>query len=226
MQPRLFLELESLEERVLPALPSLPPYLLVSDCSCSCNDPGDLIAPQRGLVTPPAGSPGSGASSYPVRYFDGVVKIVGRDLESDGYGVPWGQTRSWTNGVGYAVNTTNGNGWVVTQQPYLRRSDAHDVVVPISNGTTARFFDLGAVGYRARAYYQDQLTDDTTNHVFVLTDSAGDKISFYDFDASYWFAGRSKVHRVLVVDVIGGAGCYPVWRPGIRQLDLSFWLSR
>jgi hypothetical protein len=45
----------------------------------------------------------------PIRYFDGVVQLAMGDLESDGFGVPWGQNRTWTNGVGYYVK--NNNGW-------------------------------------------------------------------------------------------------------------------
>jgi hypothetical protein len=48
----------------------------------------------------------------PVRYADGVVTIAESDLHSDGFGFPLGQTRSWTNGPGYASGSVNGNGWV------------------------------------------------------------------------------------------------------------------
>ncbi len=49
-------------------------------------------------------SPASlGFSSGLVRYFDGTVDVATTDLQSSGFGSPWGQTRSWTNGF-----TTNG----------------------------------------------------------------------------------------------------------------------
>lgn len=58
-------------------------------------------------------------SAYPVRYTDGVVKLRDVDLESDGFGVPWGRTRYWTNGTGYtAALSPNGSGMVIAEEPH------------------------------------------------------------------------------------------------------------
>jgi hypothetical protein len=43
--------------------------------------------------------------------------LAATDLHSDGFGTPWGQTRSWSNGPGYATGGDNGNGWVDTYTP-------------------------------------------------------------------------------------------------------------
>src|SRR5437588_362459 len=76
-------------------------------------------------------------SEAPVRYFDGVVSMVMPDLASFGFGTPWGQTRSWTNGPGYATQGVNGNGVVDSEIPYLlRMDDAGNTVVAIANPDT------------------------------------------------------------------------------------------
>jgi hypothetical protein len=81
----------------------LPPPS-VAKCFCNCgdpNEPGALDAvydyPPKKLFVP------SDSSDAPVRYADGVVTLAETDLHSDGFGFPWGQTRSWTNGPGYAT---------------------------------------------------------------------------------------------------------------------------
>jgi len=51
-----------------------------------------------------------GLTEAPIRYADGVIRMDTTDLESDGFGVPWGQTRSWTNGADYVASAFNGNG--------------------------------------------------------------------------------------------------------------------
>ena len=51
-----------------------------------------------------------------MRYFDGATKVGAIDFATNGYGMPWGASRSWSNVVGYATNnnTHNGNGWFDT----------------------------------------------------------------------------------------------------------------
>jgi hypothetical protein len=71
----------------------------------------------RGHAPPPlatgvaSGFAAPGFSSHPVRYADGVVMVASRDLESEGMGVAWGVTRSWTNGQTFTaparINTSS-----------------------------------------------------------------------------------------------------------------------
>src|SRR5262245_40290068 len=89
-------------------------------------------------------SAGSSADTG-VRYADGVVQLSWQDLSSDGFGTRWGQTRSWTNGAGYAANAFNGNGMVNTQMPFLVQTGTSVAVV--TNGTDAFWFDLSGSNY-------------------------------------------------------------------------------
>ncbi|HLJ95811.1 MAG TPA: IPT/TIG domain-containing protein, partial [Gemmataceae bacterium] len=62
------------------------------------------------------GQAGSAVSGNPVREFDGMPVISATDLSSSALGFPWGQTRSWT---GLNNSSFNGNGWAVSELPYL-----------------------------------------------------------------------------------------------------------
>src|SRR5262249_42844970 len=78
---------------VLPMPPSLVPD------TCGCPEPGHM------LLTAPGASGGNpaelGISESGVRYADGVVEAPATELESDGYGMPWGLARAWSNGLAY-----------------------------------------------------------------------------------------------------------------------------
>jgi hypothetical protein len=168
--------------------PAIPPP---DDTNCGCsNQPGDLIAEGVQLSGPVP----KGMSVAPVRYFDGVIQLAETDLSSDGFTVPWGQTRSWTNGPGYAAGGSNGNGWVNTQLPHLLQADgsSNNSIVAVSNGTTSRYFDLVNGTYQPRFYDQSQLVYNSGSGVFVLTDDKGAQISFYDFSTNIPAAQRGQ----------------------------------
>ena len=85
-----------------------------------------------------------------VRYADGVVTIAQTDLSSSGFGFPWAQNISWSNGPGYA-NGVNGNGWVDTYMPHLMQADGptNNTLVLVANGNTAYYFNLVNGVYQA-----------------------------------------------------------------------------
>jgi len=64
-----------------------------------------------------------GYSKFPIRYFDGTVMVAASDLESAAGGIPWGVTRQWTNGPGYARQNQVGAGMVLTERPALVQID-------------------------------------------------------------------------------------------------------
>src|SRR5262249_22666551 len=106
------------------------------NCNCGCpNQSGNLVRSDATIAERIPQSPTARTSAstgnplpaesiaHPVRYADGVVTIAETDLHSDGFGFPWGQTRSWTNGPGYAAGSDNGSGWVDTYTPHLIQAD-------------------------------------------------------------------------------------------------------
>ena len=97
----------------------------------------------------------------------------------------WGRTRSWTNGVGYASSAaTNGSGMVISEEPHLVEVTDQfgntTTIAVVLDGTTALFFDHSGSNWLPRAYYQEQLTHNMFGQEYVLTDTSGDQIRFYD----------------------------------------------
>src|SRR5260370_15542385 len=122
-------------------------------------------------------------SGQPVRLFDGVVQMTTTDLSSNGFGVPWGVTRSWTNGPGYANTSFFGSGQVVSQLPYLQSWNNGSTLVLVSNGLNAREFDWNGTNWVEHFYLQDKLNYNGGSNEYVLTDSTGQQLKFSDFTA-------------------------------------------
>lgn len=148
------------------------------------------------------GSLGSGETAAPILSFSGAPIIQTTDLESDGFGFAWGITRSWT---GLSEPGPVGNGWAVTQLPYIVAGGlAADSTDPspsaADNGTYPdmhldvvdgadmyTFMTPASSSATTYAPWGGQpigatLTYDSTNQLFTLTDPAGNKTVFYDVD--------------------------------------------
>lgn len=110
--------------------------------------PGDRKVDPGINAGPPVNCPPTGGlqpnqfSEGPIRYADGVIRLAIDDLSSSGFGMTWGQSRSWTNGPGYDRSGDLGPGWVETAFPSLLSVDSKQkTLVAISTGTSARYFD-------------------------------------------------------------------------------------
>ncbi len=163
-----------------------PPTIPEEDCGCGGD--GEVIDTAftvRGNVSSGFSTDGG------VRYLDGTVRVTGNDLGSGGFGVAWGLDRSWTNAAGYGAVTDWGNGTVVCELPYLGQDSAGTVEV-LTNGTTARFFDQSGGNYTARFFFKEQLTYNAGTGEFTLTDTAGNKLLFHDFDINLPVDQRGK----------------------------------
>jgi hypothetical protein len=163
-----------------PFVTTVPPEMSPATCSPPGNgsNGGGL-----GGVAPPDPFNPCPSSTAPVRYGDGVLTYSATDLGSAGGGLPWGVTRSWTNGLGYAAGTTLGGGWVMNSAPRLVPSGESLAVV--LNGTTAWWFDPdGYGGYAERHPQGTRLTFDPGTDEYVLTDGTGATIRFCDLDAA------------------------------------------
>jgi hypothetical protein len=114
-----------------------------------------------------------------VRYSDGAVKLAFGDLSSNGFGMPFGITRTWTN-LTSTANGFSGSGMLIDQLPHLRQ-DPGGTLTAVANGFNVRYFDSSGGSYTARFFVQDTFTADSTNHQYVQTDSAGNVIKYNDF---------------------------------------------
>jgi RHS repeat-associated protein len=150
------------------------------------NDPGDVMTTNTGTR---GGDPQSSAfSEGGVRFFDGAIDLNATDLSAGGFGIPWGQTRSWTNTTSYPAVSQNGSGMIDTQLPYLflmTYTANANTIAAISTGTNARYFDWVNNNYQEKFFMGDTLTHDGNAHDYTLTDTAGDQIHFYDFSSNW-----------------------------------------
>jgi hypothetical protein len=151
---------------------------------------GSVITEPQQQVTPPlcdgpSGNIPSEFSEGPVRYADGVIKLSITDIESDGFGAPFSQTRSWSNDPGYAAaaDGSGGNGWVDSSVPSLAEVSGTSTLAVVSNGTTARFFDNSGGTYTERFFGQDVLTHDGGTDEYVVTTPQGMTFRFGDFSS-------------------------------------------
>ncbi len=132
------------------------------------------------------GDPGADGYSGAVRLADGTVHLSNTDFTTDGYGLPWGQTRTWVSGSDQpTTNPVNGNGWIVSQFPQL--IDGTSTMMAVIGDNTL-FFDQGkdSTGksndtYTERYFADETLVHDASAHKYTLTDSAGDQFVFNDF---------------------------------------------
>jgi hypothetical protein len=130
-------------------------------------------------------------SASGVRYFDGQMNVTSTDLGTGGFGALWNQARSWSNGTPPSSN--NGTGVIDTERPYLLRPNGdNSEIVVVSSATNARFYNLVGSNYVPQFFVQDQLTHNTSTGEFVLTDTMGDTIHFWD-----WSAGQANQYGQL-----------------------------
>jgi hypothetical protein len=148
-----------------------------------CDNADEAVNNASGMNS--ANPPGQ-FSEGPVRWADGIVKFSTVDLESDGFGQVWGQTRSWSNAGGITPSPLNGSGWIISQLPYLiLQSGVTNDILVVSNGTNVRdFIDNGDGTFTEDAFLLDQLSYSSTNQEYSFVDTAGDKIKFSDWSTS------------------------------------------
>jgi RHS repeat-associated protein len=169
--------------------PLLTPVAVFCNCGCP-NEPGSLLRvnpASAGPIIPPV-------SPDPVRYADGVATIAATDLHSSGFGFDWGQTRTWSNGAGYAAGTANGSGWVDTYIPHLIQSDGstNNSMIFIANGDTASYYNLVNGVYQPLLDDASKLTYNSGNDTFTLIDTLGDQIVLNGFGTTRPAAQRGE----------------------------------
>jgi RHS repeat-associated protein len=150
-----------------------PADVLIQDPSA-----GEPILPASGT----AGAPSAGGwSSKPVRYWDGKVWYQTADLESDGFGGPWGVARSWSNLSGYSNDAYMGSGWVDVMAPRLLKANIPgSPIVLIQGGDQSTWFSNVSGNYVSQYFTTDQLSYDSSAGEFDLTDGSGNRWTFFD----------------------------------------------
>ncbi|HLJ96611.1 MAG TPA: IPT/TIG domain-containing protein, partial [Gemmataceae bacterium] len=190
------------------------------DCNTVGMQPSPVVQPDANT-----GQGGAASTDAPVRDFDGLPLVTANDLSSNALGFPWGQTRSWT---GLDNSSLNGNGWALSQLPYLvvgggtngqgsilYGTAADDRISVVEGGGQVFTFRVPASGpyasfvpWDAEKIRLDSIPGPTP--VLRLTDSQGDVTDFYDVSRDA--TGRPLGHS-LGVDLAQKFGRFKSYTP-------------
>src|SRR5207249_185072 len=120
-----------------------PPDVPVGGDSMCCGSPNKSRQLTRETSGPEDQSTsGSDFSPAGVRYATGAMERNFTDLQSTGYGLSEGMTRSFTNAFN-PTYTWEGSGMVVSQQPYLVQNGT-GVIVVLSDADPIYFDKVGS----------------------------------------------------------------------------------
>jgi RHS repeat-associated protein len=106
-----------------------------------------------------------------------------------------GPTITWDNDSGLGSSGVFGNGMIPSNAPYLRQTGTN-AIAAISGGNARYFYGSGST-YTARYFVQDRFAYDSGAGEYTLTDTAGERWVFYDFNASLPAAQQGQLKRLL-----------------------------
>tara|TARA_R110002072_G_C7976780_1_gene535574 strand:+ start:9789 stop:15815 length:6027 start_codon:yes stop_codon:yes gene_type:complete len=161
----------------------------------------------------------------PIRFFDGKIVMAETDVSSNGYGFPWGHTRTYSNVPMAAANQSNGRGWIIESWPFLDQK-IYSIPVPSSGSSSGggsvdiieetaveviwgsdsmmSFLEVSpapALQYQPYLATTGYLTHDAAAKEYTLTDRAGNKSFFNDFTVADGPGRVKRLQSVGAVDV-------------------------
>ena len=127
-------------------------------------------------------------SSAPVRYATGEMAINVTDLSTDGYGVPWGHTRSFANRQTASQSIGNGFNWLVKEWPYLvKKFSIQDSGIQIDTivvqgvvGDALWYDNVGNNVFTPRFNVKDTFIHHESENLYKLYKQDGSVIEFDD----------------------------------------------
>ncbi|HUY35939.1 MAG TPA: RHS repeat-associated core domain-containing protein [Pirellulales bacterium] len=179
-----------------------------SDCSCSCAGGGGGNAAgggNGGDAKRGGGSRGGPVpdetATYPVRFSTGEIVYSSVDVVSNGFGAPWGHTRSFKSRMTVSADIGQGYNWVVAEWPHLRQLlDAGGTLtgaVLMGDPAGELYFDLVGGQYVGRWNITETLTLDSNAAIFTLIDVNGNVTRF---------GGLNMIASGMMIDRTDAAG--------------------
>ncbi len=150
------------------------------------------------------------STNAPVRYADGAAVLTTTYLSSSGFGVPWGQTVTWSSAPGFG-NGINGNSTDVTQLPFIKQTGP--ITWTITVGSNTYQFDYEGGTYVPHDFLSDSLEQDGSGN-WIFTDTVGDQLSFFSLSTRNAKAGQLNMY----VDPNGNIAAQSVWNGASTQL--------
>lgn len=127
-----------------------------------------------------------------IRYSNGEIMLVSPDMRSNGFGQPWGHTRSYSNQLSANPDNVgvNGAGWFIRECPILANlnpsptdpNQATIVILGVVSEAIWFDYDSGTATYQARFFVPDTLVHNGSEFVYV--DAEGRQFKFYDFSGT------------------------------------------
>jgi len=117
-------------------------------------------------------------SKSPVRYATGEIAVSAVDIASDGFGVPWGHTRSFASRQSHNESLGHGFNWHVEQWPFVVKLYGDKVVVQ-GPANTAYWFTKTGDDY-VGDFVSESLIHDVAGQVFRFVNLDGSYIEFDD----------------------------------------------
>ena len=124
----------------------------------------------------------SNSSGFPIRYSDGSIINSENDLDSGGFGLPWGHTRVYGNQLTSATGGAQGNSWVVPQLQYLSFVSTAEVSV-VRSVNDSLWFKKPSSDWEGEFSIKATLTPSSDK--LVLLEPLGTKYTFNDNSAAH-----------------------------------------
>ncbi|QDU05521.1 hypothetical protein V6x_52590 [Gimesia chilikensis] len=155
------------------------------------NGPG--TGPGQGGIGSTAGKGSSSSfSGLPIRYGTGEFDYSISDFKADGYGIPWGHTRSFRSRLSHSETIGQGYNWQVKEWPFLVQGPtglvATEITQIVIQGTSnsSIWFDKVDGVWVPRLNVKSTLEHDTANQVYRLIDLKGNITEFDDYTGMFY----------------------------------------
>jgi len=132
----------------------------------------------------PAPCPPTVFSKGPIRYSTGEIALNAVDIESGGFGIPWGHTRSFANRLSRNESVGNGFNWQVEQWS-CAVADFDGNVTIVGRPNSALWFKKSDGGYVPDFNVRETLVHDTGNELYRLYELDGSYVEFDDFTGMF-----------------------------------------
>ncbi len=117
-------------------------------------------------------------SRCPIRYSTGEIGYEAKDLTADGFGIPWGHTRTFSNRHSLIASNGNGCNWLVQQWPYVRVEQNGDVGVLAGTFGSTWFSKSAGGGYAGDFGTRRSLSYDSVEDIYTFHEIDGTTTTF------------------------------------------------
>lgn len=171
--------------------------------TCSC----ETTCSKGGGGGPPPSPSGPSTSSYPVEFATGNVVIRATDIDSNGFGMLWGHSRSFSNRLATNWNFGNGTNWVISQLPSLSAAQwqGNNYVAVVGDPNGGHWFrELAGDAYQAEFGEVDSLRLDRSAEVYRWYTTDGAITEFQSRSGRFLRRYGPGEQRLEVTSVLAG----------------------